>query len=1044
MNRRIIIDFIVITITVSFFCRGLFSKGLPYGTDILILTTWLEFLRKYNLFFNIWIPLDSFGFPLPYEIPLNFTLIPFALIQDQVFATKLYLYLVVLFSGFSMYHFTYYYSHKNNASLFAAIIYIFNPFFLAEIYEGHWSFAFGYMLAPLLFIAYDHVFKTQKLRDIILFALILSTFLEGGHPETIYIFGSFLMLFTLFEILLPRKNVCKIHALKDISKVIFISTFLLLLLCAYQLLPIFCGAIPDVIFSLGYTIEEARNWSKDIKYILYIFLPFLTFFAILLRKDRKKLFFVLSAIISIFIALGPNPPLGEIYTWMFLHVPFFYIFRVPFRWLAMAILSLAFLIGSAFDAIVSSLIKSLSSISYIATVNTKFSQILSLTFFVLLFCSVGLSSINVSYPYNLGTYTIPEDYLKSYEWIGRQHGDFRVISLPYPSTYIKIKSISNFEGGSAWDPSYYSQAIHGKVIITGWGGMSSTRDFLDFVFSSILHHQTDDLMKILGAFNTRYLIIHPHQSFFIDSPTLEDEKRFFFKQKGLKTVCRYGDVSILENNYYTPHIFAATSGYGLVIGGLNVLTSLCEIEDFKVSEWNLIFANQLNLETLKKAFEIAPIVILSSDWNMDLAFMLIEEGIKIKASDYAFPSSDPSKYWIASKSWTDCGMLTMSRCSLMTSGSNNLNISFNVPSEGEYYVLLRVAFAPDRGKLSVLIDEHSILSVVPHANHYNGFRWLRSNPLYLKGGVHTLTIVNDGPGLNDIDIIYIVPPSIVEHKLNEVKEILRKSPSRILYILEAENAFSYQDLGEWYIEPKDTDASNGYSLIYWKDGHSNQLHADILTEKDARYMMAVRALAGPTGKLIIKVDNKYKFSISCHSLEWGWKWFSLGPFELQEGSHDISIESLGPSQFDEIILYSLQEMEDTIPLSNIFIRKSLNTIQINYELHDSNKYTVHIKTDYPFFLVFSESYHPLWKCFINDSDIPSIPSYSFLNGFYINQTGEFTVTIEFIGQKYVLIGGIVSLFTLVIIILYVLLSNTKVRQKTKMILLIANNVLHHG
>jgi hypothetical protein len=170
----------------------------------------------------------------------------------------------------------------------------------------------------------------------------------------------------------------------------------------------------------------------------------------------------------------------------------------------------------------------------------------------------------------------------------------------------------------------------------------------------------------------------------------------------------------------------------------------------------------------------------------------------------------------------------------------------------------------------------------------------------------------------------------------------------------------------------------------------------------------------------------------------------LGPFELQEGSHDISIESLGPSQFDEIILYSLQEMEDTIPLSNIFIRKSLNTIQINYELHDSNKYTVHIKTDYPFFLVFSESYHPLWKCFINDSDIPSIPSYSFLNGFYINQTGEFTVTIEFIGQKYVLIGGIVSLFTLVIIILYVLLSNTKVRQKTKMILLIANNVLHHG
>jgi len=51
-------------------------------------------------------------------------------------------------------------------------------------------------------------------------------------------------------------------------------------------------------------------------------------------------------------------------------------------------------------------------------------------------------------------------------------------------------------------------------------------------------------------------------------------------------------------------------------------------------------------------------------------------------------------------------------------------------------------------------------------------------------------------------------------------------------------------------------------------------------------------------------------------------------------------------------------------------------------------------------LVFTEAYDPLWVAYVNGEKINSIPLYGVINGFWINQTGQLTITIEYEPQRW--------------------------------------------
>jgi hypothetical protein len=79
-------------------------------------------------------------------------------------------------------------------------------------------------------------------------------------------------------------------------------------------------------------------------------------------------------------------------------------------------------------------------------------------------------------------------------------------------------------------------------------------------------------------------------------------------------------------------------------------------------------------------------------------------------------------------------------------------------------------------------------------------------------------------------------------------------------------------------------------------------------------------------------------------------------------------------------------------------------------------------------LAFAESYDSQWIAYIdtgynNDSHqgnasknfkTSSVPLYSIINGFYINRTGDYRLTIEYQPQKWFIEAAVVSLLTLLV------------------------------
>ena len=1045
-NKRKFLDLVIVAVILTLLSHGLFAVGLPAGTDLLLLTVDLEFSKRLSMWFSVWTPLDSFGFPISLGTQFNFILFLFSLIPDVVLTTKLYVYASLLLAGFVMYFFVYHHTKHHNGSLAAAIVYVLNPVFIAEVYDGHHSMIFGYAIAPLAFLAYDRALISGKMRDIMLSGVILSTLFIGGHPQTTYIFGAFLLLFAFLEILVPRKGMGRRSSFKRVFKTSCLLVIFLVVLSAYEILPAMLNVMKSsVLFNLGYTIEEAYDYSGRIKDFLLISLPFLIFLTFLLRKNKYAFFFSLSSFISTLIAVGPHPPLGYVFIWAFMNIPLFNIFRVPYRFLLMTMFSLSFLIGFAISKKNSSGQKHVNlgfpqesnkHILYRASSRMKAGLKVLLgelregtwrprAWRHIALVAAGMvigSSLYVAYGeygYSLGTYTLPVSYIDTYEWIRERTGDYRVLTVPYPAHYVSTSLLVGINRGWTWDPPVYSQVIHGKVVVTGIGGTIDTSDFLDFWGTQMVNHRTDDLMNVLATFNIRYIMLHPYQTYspprYLLNDTLdltEHERTFFSFQKGLKTVYQSDNVTVLENDYWIPQIYA-TQNCGLIIGGRDVFTSLLEVETFNLSQRVLIFAHQIDYRTFDELLDTADMMVLSSGGFTDLVFMSLSDGIRIKASQYAFPSSDPSKYWIQSKWWTDQGKLVINRLSLRTEGPNWLDIPFNTPSRGDYVVFGRVAFAPDRGNLSVLMDGSPLACLVPHANAYNGFKWVELGSIRLDEGRHILRLWNDGLGVNDIDEVVILPRTVFTSKVNEVKKVIEASSARILYIVEAENVFTYQDLDDWSVESS-YEASNGYALAHWDDEQSGQLSGDVFLPKSGEYMLGVRVLGGTVGEITINIDNCYRFIIPSSNLTLGWKWVSLGPINLEAGEHEMLIGSTRESQLDELIFYSSNQRP--IPVDEVFeIRSDASS---DYKQVSPYEYKVRVNTEKVFFLVFSESYHPLWKVYLDAEEIPALPAYSFSNAFYISKIGNYDLTIEFVGQNYVVYGSIISIASVVCFAVY--------------------------
>ena len=116
---------------------------------------------------------------------------------------------------------------------------------------------------------------------------------------------------------------------------------------------------------------------------------------------------------------------------------------------------------------------------------------------------------------------------------------------------------------------------------------------------------------------------------------------------------------------------------------------------------------------------------------------------------------------------------------------------------------------------------------------------------------------------------------------------------------------------------------------------------------------------------------------------------------------------------DKIAIYELPEYKE-----RFFIEESENNLIEKWTRVNPTKYLVSLKIKQtPVNLVFSETYDEFWKLKIGEEVTSSQPYMGILNSFTINRTGNVEASVEFVGQKYVKLGALISVITFLFCVL---------------------------
>lgn len=131
--------------------------------------------------------------------------------------------------------------------------------------------------------------------------------------------------------------------------------------------------------------------------------------------------------------------------------------------------------------------------------------------------------------------------------------------------------------------------------------------------------------------------------------------------------------------------------------------------------------------------------------------------------------------------------------------------------------------------------------------------------------------------------------------------------------------------------------------------------------------------------------------------------------------------------FDDIRIYPVKDYLDVMWLYSTKNNETLNELfktnetpaeVINYTKIDPTKYEVKVKASKPFMLSFAEAYDPLWEARVCKDDekvevVKSIPLYSVINGFWIDETGDLEIEIRYKPQEWFELGLWISGITFI-------------------------------
>jgi hypothetical protein len=190
---------------------------------------------------------------------------------------------------------------------------------------------------------------------------------------------------------------------------------------------------------------------------------------------------------------------------------------------------------------------------------------------------------------------------------------------------------------------------------------------------------------------------------------------------------------------------------------------------------------------------------------------------------------------------------------------------------------------------------------------------------------------------------------------------------------------------------------NQIELVKAENAISTTLYLPISTNYSISYFSATSM-----ANSVLSIDNTI-----LPTKPFSENWTESSTIDLSSGYHNITV-ILPHLQLPELLAISTENLKDVADQS------------ITYSVRNSgdSEYAINIQSGTrPVFIMLSESYIDGWSAYSNGKQLQHFCAYSFLNGYYLNNSGLSSVSVSYAGQLYLEIGwfGLSAFFTIMIV-----------------------------
>ena len=140
---------------------------------------------------------------------------------------------------------------------------------------------------------------------------------------------------------------------------------------------------------------------------------------------------------------------------------------------------------------------------------------------------------------------------------------------------------------------------------------------------------------------------------------------------------------------------------------------------------------------------------------------------------------------------------------------------------------------------------------------------------------------------------------------------------------------------------------------------------------------------------------------------------------------DVEVYRYNPVYLDVVWIYSVNSPGSRLTIEDLFRVREEPAKIISYKRIDPTLWKAKVVAKKSFMLVFAEAYDPLWEARVYKDGrlvekVGSVPVYSVINGFWINESGNLTIVIRYVPQDWFELGLKISATTFVLCIFYLI------------------------